>query len=304
MKYNDRVLVTGGSGMVGHALVSFLKSQGFNKIYPAGGKIWDLRKAHLAENLFNFAQPDYVFHLAARVHGIEGNSRYKADILFDNVMINTNVVECCRKFGVKKIVAMGSGCVYPEIKGFLREDQIWLGPPHPSEDSYAHSKRLLLAQLQANKDQYDLDYAYAVSGNLYGEYDNFNEETGHVIPSLISKFYHAKEENKPVFVWGTGIAKRDFTYSKDISKALFLLMQKGEGAINVGSGQIHAIKEIVGILQRIAGVEVIWDLSRPDGQLERFYNLDKLFDLGFSPFTQIEYGISNVYNWYCRKGRE
>lgn len=298
MKPYDGILITGASGMVGHALVDFLEKQGFYNVYKANHIDYNLKNLEETQKLF-CVKPDYVFHLAARVHGIGGNSKFKADILFDNIMINTNVIECAR-VGVKKIVVMGSGCVYPELNtGPLKEDQIWNGPPHKSEDSYAHSKRLMLAQLAANKEQYGMNYAFAISGNLYGEYDNFDPEHGHVIPSLIAKFYEAKKDNVPVKVWGSGIAERDFSYSRDTAKALFLLMKGGDGPINIGSGFIHKIKDIVDILQNLTGIDVDWDSSKPDGQLKRFYDLSILKSLGFEPYTSLEKGIGMVWNWYC-----
>ena len=244
--------------------------------------------------------PDYVFHLAGSVFGIGGNTKYPADILHQNAMININVIEYSRKIGVKKIVVMGSGCIYPEINNGqdLSEDQIWLGEPHASEGAYAHAKRLMLAQLMANKKQYDMNYAYAISGNLYGEYDKFDIENGHIIPSLIRKFYEASINQMPVSIWGSGVAVRDFTYSKDTAKTLILLMEKGEGAINIGSGQVHKIKDIVDVLQELTGLNVEWDSSKPDGQLIRYYNLDKLKTLGFTPSVTLQQGIEMVYNWY------
>ena len=225
---SDRILITGGSGLVGKALNAILSKEGFQNIISIGSKQCDLRDANSVRNLFERIKPDYVFHLAAKVFGIAGNQKYKSDSLYENVLINTHVVEEARRSGVKKIVAMGSGCVYPELKDQkeLFEDQIWLGPPHSSEDSYAHSKRLMLAHLQAAKEQYDLSFAFAISGNLYGPYDNFNKEYGHVTPSLVAKFFEAKISNKPVNVWGSGIAVRDFSYSEDAAMALFKIMLK------------------------------------------------------------------------------
>ena len=186
-----RILITGGTGLVGRALVKFLASQGFKNVIAIGSRDCDLRDGNEVQKLFSKASPDYLFHLAARVHGMGGNKKYKSDILYENVLINTNVVEHARRARVKKVVAMGSGCVYPELAGQeeLFEEQIWIGPPHPSEDSYAHSKRLMLAQLEAAREQYGFASAFAISGNLYGPHDNFNAEEGHVIPSLVAKFF-------------------------------------------------------------------------------------------------------------------
>lgn len=302
---NEQILITGATGMVGHALQQELFKQGCNNVIALGSLHGDLKDFCKVKSLFNMIKPKYVFHLAAKVYGIMGNAKYKADSLFDNVMINTNVIEASRLYGVDKIVAMGSGCVYPEINGGkdLREEWIWQGEPHASENSYAHAKRLMLAQLQANKEQYDMNYAFAISGNLYGEHDKFEGDNGHIIPALISKFYHAKAHKMKAIIWGSGIAIRDFSYSADTARALTLLMDKAEGPINTGSGFIHPIKDIVGILQDITGVSILWDGSKPDGQLERYYNLDKLKNLGFEPQVDLNTGLRKVYSWYVENAK-
>lgn len=306
MNKNDCILITGGSGLVGTALTNLLREQGYTQVYSIGSRDCDLRSFEETSHVFNHIKPDYVFHLAARVHGLGGNSIYKADILVENTLINLNVVTNSRINKVKKIVAMGSGCVYPELtEGMdLTEDQIWLGEPHGSEDSYAHSKRLMLAHLEAEKKQYGLNYAFAISGNLYGPNDKFNDNEGHVTPSLIKKFYDAKKEKRPVRVWGHGIAIRDFTYSMDAARALFLIMSKANGAINLGSGFKHSIKDIVDELFKITGVPVEWDSTKPDGQKYRCYDVSKLIELGFVPKVKLQEGIANTWNWYITHQNE
>ncbi|MFT3719040.1 NAD-dependent epimerase/dehydratase family protein [Pseudorhodoferax sp.] len=298
----SKFLVTGGTGLVGRALVDELRSQGFSEVVSVGSRDCDLRDSGAVEGLIREVRPDYVFHMAARVHGLGGNAKYKSDVLVDNVLINTNVVEHARKSGVKKIVAMGSGCVYPELKGHqeLFESQIWVGPPHPSEDSYAHAKRLMLAQLDAAGHQYGLRSAFVISGNLYGPHDNFNVEDGHVTPSLIAKFFDAKRCGRPVKVWGTGAAIRDFSFSEDVARALIAILFNFEGPINMGSGMRHPIRDIVSILQEITGVDVEWDSSKPDGQLIRYYNLDRLGETGFKAQVSLAEGVRRTYEWYER----
>lgn len=299
-----RILVTGGTGMVGHALCKVLGEENCKNIMLVGSKC-DLRNKNKTNALFTSYKPDYVFHLAAKVYGIGGNAKFKAECLSDNVLINTNVIDASTKFGVKKIVAMGSGCVYPELSNvkYLKEERIWIGPPHKSEDSYAHAKRLMLAHLEASRSQYGMKYAFAISGNLYGEYDNFDVKYGHVIPSLIKKFYDASLHKAKVKAWGTGVAKRDFSYSQDTARALVCLMDKGEGAINIGSGFIHPIKDIVDILCEITGREVEWQKEKPNGQLERYYDLSKLKSLGFKANVPLHAGLKKVYDWYkAQKG--
>jgi GDP-L-fucose synthase len=301
---SDRFLITGGTGLVGRALAGLLAQKGFQNVAAVGSRDCDLRDGAAIAKLFADAAPDYVFHLAARVHGIGGNAKYKSDVLYENVLINTHVVEQARRAGVKKIVAMGSGCVYPELKGQteLFEEQIWIGPPHPSEDSYAHAKRLMLAHLQAAGQQYGLKSVFAISGNLYGPHDNFNIEEGHVTPSLVAKFFAARQNRQPVKVWGSGVAIRDFSYCDDTAEALLQLLLKLEGPVNLGSGFRHPIADIVAALVEATGgeVPVEWDTSKPDGQLERYYNLDKLKATGFAAKTTLAEGVRRTYEWYSQ----
>ena len=299
----DRILITGGTGLVGHALAKVLSEWGFINVISVGSRDYDLRDVQAVKRLFLDVKPHYLFHLAARVYGIGGNAKYKADILFENVMISTNVIEYARRAEVKKIVAMGSGCVYPELEGHqeLFENQIWTGPPHPSEDSYAQAKRLMLAQLQGLKEQYGVSSAFAISGNLYGPHDNFDINDGHVIPSLVAKFYEASRSGRPVRIWGSGVAIRDFSYCEDAANALFKIMLKLEGPVNLGSGYRHSIKEIVDVLQNICGgsAEVEWDSDKPDGQLVRYYNLDRLKTTGFVAEVPLHEGVKRTYEWYA-----
>jgi GDP-L-fucose synthase len=296
-----KILITGGTGLVGRALAAALHQEGLSNIVSLGSRDCDLRDPSAVSKMMNTVKPDYVFHLAARVHGLGGNLRYKSDILVDNVLMNTNVIEYARQSGVKKIVAMGSGCVYPELKGQeeLFENQVWIGPPHPSEDSYAHAKRLMLAQLNAAKEQYGLNSAFVISGNLYGPHDSFNIEEGHVIPSLVAKFFDAAREKRPVKAWGSGVAIRDFSHCDDTAAALIAILRHIEGPVNLGSGLRHPIRDIVDALHEISGVPVEWDTSKPDGQLVRFYNLDKLQSTGFRAKIGLKEGVRKTYEWYA-----
>lgn len=298
---SSKILVTGGTGLVGRALVNELNHQGLMNTVSLGSRDCDLRDTRAVQDLMERIRPDYVFHMAARVHGLGGNTRYKSDILVDNVLINTNVVDQARRSGVKKIVAMGSGCVYPELKGQqeLFEGQVWIGPPHSSEDSYAHAKRLMLAQLNAAREQYGLASAFVISGNLYGPHDSFNVEEGHVIPSLVAKFHEAKSKGTPVRVWGSGAAIRDFTYAEDTARALLAILGNLEGPVNMGSGQRHPIRDIVNVLHALTGVQVEWDSSKPDGQLVRYYNLDRLASTGFKARVELDEGVRRTYDWYA-----
>jgi len=248
------------------------------------------------------ARPDYVYHLAAKVYGMKGNRDNKGLSFYENVLINTNVVEACRLAGVKKIVAMGSGAVYPypPPDQFLKEETMWNGFPHESEDSYAIAKRALSSQLDAYKVQYGTEFVFAISGNLYGPHDKFDTDGGHVTPSLVAKFHHAKTTGGRVQVWGTGQAQRDFTFGADMARALIFCMDKGQGSINVGSGFVHKIADVVDILTEITGLQGRVDYTRDngDGQMFRAYNLVRLQALGYTAQVQLRDGVAQTYAWY------
>jgi GDP-L-fucose synthase len=303
LQHDSRIVITGGTGLVGSALTSLLRQQGYQHVVAAGSAMCDLLDWQEARQFFLEHRPDHVFHLAARVYGIMGNMRNKGSSYLDNVLINTHTVEAARLAGVRKIVAMGSGCVYPyPPPGVpLTEDMVWSGPPHPSEDSYAHSKRAMLAQLIAYQEQYDLPYAFVISGNLYGPRDKFDPEFGHVTPALVRKFHEARLSGGEVTVWGHGTARRDFTYADDCARALLCIMQSVQGPVNLGSGSVHAIREIVDGLAEITGLtdRVVWDTSKPDGQDHRAYDLSRLFATGFRPQVPLAEGLRRTYEWYA-----
>lgn len=299
----SRIIVTGGTGLVGTALTAALADAGFRNVLPIGSRDCDLTDWHATRRFFAGHPCDHLVHLAARVYGIMGNMRNKGLSFLDNVLINTHAIEAARLAGVGKITAMGSGCVYPyPSPGLpLTEDMVWSGPPHPSEDSYAHAKRAMLAQLIAYQEQYGLRYAFVISGNLYGPHDRFDPDFGHVIPALVRKFHEAKLSGGRVQVWGTGAAQRDFTHAADVADALLAIMRNVEGAVNLGSGQVHAIRNIVHALAEITGLQnrIDWDAGKPDGQDFRAYDLTRLFATGFRPRFSLAEGLRDTYNWYA-----
>jgi len=297
----DSVLITGSGGVIGRALQHELAVAGYKNVTSVTSKEVDLTDQAAAERLFNATKPTLVFHLAARVWGIMGNLSNKGIAYLDNIRINTNVVEAARMCGTRKIVAMGSAAIYSDMVQLpMSEDQIWNGPPHYSEAAYAHTKRSMLAQLEAYKDQYGLNFAYGISTNLFGPHDKFDEKFGHVIPSLISKFYKGQVHGESVSVWGTGKAERDFLFSHDAALALRLIAEEYEGPINLASGTSVTIRDTVGLLQKISGYagSVEWDLTKPDGQKLREYDISRLRALGFKPRQSFEQALSQTYRWY------
>lgn len=302
MKKTDKILVTGAKGLVGSALVEYLKAQGFENIIEVGRDNCDLVSTQDTRYFFEQHSPDYVFHAAARVYGIMGNMKNKALSFYDNVMINTNVVDASCRVGVKKITVMGTGAVYPYPSPALplQEDMIFMGEPHGAEDSYAHAKRAMLAMLKAYQESYNLEWAYIVSCNLFGMRDKFDTEFGHVVPSLIKKFYDAKKAGTSVVVWGDGSAQRDFMYVKDTARVALQIMEKVNGPVNIGSGTVFKIRDIVEMIADIAGMsdKVEWDASKPNGQDYRAYDLAKINAIDFSCQYSIRDGLEETWLWY------
>lgn len=298
-------MVTGGKGLVGSAVVDLLRAEGFSAVLPVGRAECDLADIAATRRYFEKAKPDYVFHAAARVYGILGNMKNQGLSFFDNNLINTSVVDAARLAGVKKITAMGTGAIYPFPPALLplREETIFDGRPHPSESGYAHAKRAMLAMLEAYQESYGLDWAYIASCNLFGPRDKFDTEGGHVVPSLIKKFREAELNGGPVVVWGDGSAQRDFMYVKDASRVALTVMGKLSGPVNMGSGTVWSIRQIVDALGEITGFadRVVWDASRPNGQAYRAYDLSRLASTGFTCAYSIEQGLKETWEWYRAK---
>jgi GDP-L-fucose synthase len=303
MQKNERILVTGARGLVGSAVVDRLKAQGFQTVIPVGRQDCDLMDRKATEAFIAEARPTHVFHAAARVYGIMGNMKNRALSFFENVSINTNVIHASHLGGVRKITVMGTGAVYPYPSPRLPlvEDDIFLGRPHGAEEAYAHAKRAALAMLEAYKYDHGLDWAYVVSCNLFGPRDKFDVEFGHVVPSLIAKFHLAKETSGNVTVWGDGSAQRDFLYVNDCAAAVQKIMEAGQGAVNIGSGTVYRIRDIVEALARVTGMEgrIDWDASKPNGQDYRAYDLTRLTALGFKAEYPLEQGLAETWDWYC-----
>ena len=305
MNLDDKALITGAKGLVGSALVDQLKSQGYTNIIELGRNECDLIDTEKTRHFFEQHRPDYIFHAAARVYGIMGNMKNKALSFYDNIMINTNVVHMAQHVGVKKITVMGTGAVYPYPSPALplKEDMIFLGEPHPAEDSYAHAKRAMLAMLRSYEESYGMEWAYVVSCNLFGPRDKFDIEFGHVVPSLIKKFYDAKQNGSDVLVWGDGSAQRDFMYVKDTARVGLEIMKQVKGAANIGSGTVYRIRDIVEMLTEITDMtgRVKWDAEKPNGQDYRAYDLSKIDAIDFNCQYTIKEGLKETWEWYCKR---
>lgn len=304
MKQDSRILVTGSQGLAGSAVVKHFTDQGFSHIFAAMREDADLLNPDETLRLFKNVKPEFVFHAAALVYGLQGNIDNQGRSIYENTLINTNVIHAANWVGVQKIIAMGSNCVYPTPPILpYREETIFDGRPDPGEAAYGHAKRHMLAMLEAYRDSYAMDYTYLVSGNLYGPRDTFDPVNGHVMPSLVHKFYEASLTGGDVVIWGDGETRRDFLYSGDLADVVsFMLGNKFTGAINIGSGETVSIKRVAEMLSTISGVgldRVVYDASKPKGRPECFADLSKLRnDLGWGAPTHIFSGLQQTYEWY------
>jgi GDP-L-fucose synthase len=302
---NACIVVTGANGLAGSAVTDFLKSQLFTCVVGLGRADVDFRDREAVNAIFDRIQPAFVFHAAATVYGIAGNMANQYKSIFDNTMINTNVIDASRRVGVQKIIAMGTNATYPWPPNLpYREDDIFNGRPHHAEAGYAHAKRHMLALLEAA----GIPYTYLVSGNLYGERDKFDPLNGHVLPSLIRKFYEASlNDHDTVNIWGDGSNSRDFLHSRDLARIVwYCLKDIGNndptlGAMNIGYGVRYTIEYIAKRLSGISGVDygrVIYDTSAPKGRPDCYAELSRLKSIGFIPEVHIGAGLQRTYDWY------
>ena len=293
----DKILVTGGHGLVG----SQFKGDKYKKFTSSD---YDLRRIKDVEDLF-LNDFNKVIHCAGKVGGLGGNMKYKGEFFYDNIMINTNIIEASRLKGVEKLVAFLSTCVFPANVTYpLTEDKIHLGPPHYTNDAYGYAKRMVDVQVKAYKEQYGLQYTCVIPTNIYGPNDNFHIENGHVIPSLIHKCYLAKLNNKPFYVWGSGTPLREFIHSEDIAKLTELILDSGynddEPIILSTSEEISIKKVVESIVEAFEFTgEVVWMSDKPDGQYRKPSDntkLKKLFpNYKFKPFKD---GIKETVQWF------
>lgn len=300
MKYLNEFLITGGSGMVGNS---------FKKVLPdaiyVSSKDCNLTSQEETSDLFLKHKPKYVIHLAARVGGVMANMNNLGSFYYDNVMMNTNVLECSRVHGVKKLISCLSTCIYPDkVEYPLSEDKIHLGPPHQSNYSYAYTKRMIEVQSRAYREQYGCDFICMSPNNLYGTHDNFDLENSHVIPAIIRKIYEAKLNNKKAIFWGDGTPLREFTYADDIPEISLYLLENynNSSAINVGNTKEISIKQVVDMVARYFNFdgEILWDTTKPMGQIRKPSDNSKFISLGWSNnrYTKFEIGLKETCKWF------
>jgi GDP-L-fucose synthase len=290
-----KTLVTGGYGMVGSAMETQIK---------LSREICDLTNPKQTEALFRTIRPEGVIHCAGKVGGIGGNSNYKGEYFYDNLMINTNVIEASRRAGVKRLVAFLSTCVFPDNVSYpLTVDQVHQGEPHSSNYPYAYAKRMADVQIRAYREQYGLNYTSIIPSNIYGPNDNFSLEHGHVMPMLIHKLYLAKKNKTDFTVWGSGKPLREFIYSKDIAKIAEWALENYEGTepLIVSGDDEVSIKDLVGLLVdefKFKG-KIVFDETKPDGQFKKPSDNSKIKELYPEfEYTPLEIGIKETVNWF------
>jgi len=304
MNKKDSIFIAGHKGMVGSAIMRALQKRGYSNIIIATKQELDLRDSKSVEIFFKQKSPDYVFLAAAKVGGIHANMLYPGDFLYDNLMLQNNVIHQAYKTGVKKLVFLGSSCIYPkDCPQPIKEEYLMTGPLEPTNEGYALAKIAGLRLAQYYHKQYGLNCINPMPCNLYGTNDSFDPDNSHVLSALVRKFVDATDENKKeVVLWGSGIAKREFMHVDDLSQALLFLVDKWDSLeiINVGCGTDISIKDLAKLIANKVEYtgKIVWDTSMPDGMLRKCLDVSKLQSLGFRPSITLEDGIDQVIEEY------
>lgn len=301
MKKEDKIYVAGHNGMVGSSIVRKLKSEGFTNLVTRSSKELNLINQAEVLDFFEKEKPDYVFLAAAKVGGIQANNTYKGDFLYDNLMIQTNVIHASHLYPVKKLLFLGSSCIYPKFaQQPISEDSLLTGALEPTNEPYAIAKIAGIKLCDAYRDQHGCNFISAMPTNLYGPNDNYDLAGSHVLPAMIRKFHEAKEANgKEVVVWGTGKPMREFLYVDDLAEACYFLMENYNepGAINVGTGSDITIEDLAHLVKKIVGFEgeIVFDTSKPDGTPKKQLDVSKINALGWRAKIDLEEGIRQAY---------
>ncbi|MFW5872378.1 MAG: GDP-L-fucose synthase [bacterium] len=302
MKHNDKIYIAGHRGMVGSAILRKLEREGFNNFVTRTSKELDLRDQQAVAEFFAEEKPDFVFLAAAKVGGIVANNTYRAEFLYDNLMIQNNIIHNSYKSGVEKLLFLGSSCIYPKLAPQpLKEDYLLTGLLEPTNEPYAIAKIAGIKMCDAYRHQYGSNFISAMPTNLYGPNDNYDLKNSHVLPALIRKFHEAKENNAEfVEIWGTGSPLREFMHVDDLAEACYFLMQNYNeaGFVNVGTGVDISIRDLAYLIKDIVGFsgDLRFDTSKPDGTPRKLMDVSRLKDMGFEPRVSLEKGIEITYN--------
>ncbi len=303
IKRDAKIYVAGHTGLVGSAIVRLLQREGYTNLLLRTVSELDLRDQHAVNELFASERPEYVFLAAARVGGIKANWENPAQFIYDNLFISANIIHASYLYGVKKLLFLGSSCIYPrECPQPIKEEYLLTGPLEKTNDAYAVAKIAGITMCQAYNRQYGTNFIACMPTNLYGPYDNFNLSSSHVLPALIAKFHAAKRDKKnEVVIWGSGKPYREFLYVDDLADALLFLMKNYSGSeiVNVGTGTDDTILDVAKLIQQVVGFEgtLVFDVTKPDGTPRKLLNVDKLKNLGWQAPTSLHDGIEKTYAW-------
>ena len=301
MDSNSKFYVAGNTGLVGSAIVRMLKKKRFYNIISSPSSHWDLTVQSRVEQFFRLNQPEYVFLAAAKVGGIGANSESPAHFIYDNLMIQTNIIDCAYRYGAKKLIFLGSSCIYPKFANQpIKEEELMTGALEPSNDAYSTAKIAGIKMCQAYRQQYGFDAISVMPTNLYGPNDNYDLEKSHVLPAMIRKFHEAEDK---VNLWGDGSARREFLHVDDLAEALYLLLNQYNEAspINVGTGEDVTIKELAETVGSVVGSkEIEWDTSKPNGTPRKVLDVSKIKSMGWKPTISLRDGIESTYQDYIK----
>jgi len=301
MEKNAKIYIAGMYGMVGAAIARSLRAQGYNNLIGHSSKELDLTSQHAVFEFFKAEKPDYVFLAAAKVGGIYANNTYPADFIYSNICIQTNIIHSSYIFRVKKLLFLGSSCIYPKFaEQPMKESCLLTGELEPTNEPYALAKIAGIKMCQAYNRQYHTSFISCMPTNLYGPNDNYDLMNAHVLPALIRKVHEAKENKQPSFVvWGTGSPRREFLYVDDLAEACIFLMNEylHDETINVGSGQEVTIKELAETIQAVVGFkgDLVFDSSKPDGTPRKLLDVTRLKSMGWSPKHSLKKGIELAF---------
>ena len=301
METNAKIFIAGHRGMVGSAIQRRLIQEGFQNLIVRNSRELDLRNSIEVEAFFRAERPEYVFLAAAKVGGIMANNTYRAEFLYENLMIQNNVIHCSWKYGIKKLLFLGSSCIYPKLAPQpLKEEYLLTGLLEATNEPYAIAKIAGIKMCDAYRAQYGCNFISAMPTNLYGPNDNYDLEKSHVLPALIRKFHEAKRQQLPeVVLWGSGTPQREFLHVDDLADACFYLMQtyNQAGLVNIGVGHDLSIKDLALLVRDIVGYQggIVHDLSKPDGTPRKLMDVAKLKAAGWQAKIGLEEGIRQVY---------
>ncbi|NBH26388.1 GDP-L-fucose synthase [Lachnospiraceae bacterium] len=304
MEKSDKIYVAGHRGLVGSAIVRNLQEKGYTNIIGRTHKELDLTNQATVREFFEAERPDIVVLAAARVGGINANNTAPADFAYENMQIQCNVIECCHRYKVKKLLFLGSTCIYPRMAPQpIPEDALLTGPLEETNEAYAIAKIAGMEMCRFYKKQYGDDFISCMPTNLYGPYDNYDLDGSHVMPAMIRKFHEAKVKGAAtVELWGTGTPLREFLYVDDMADACVFLLENynGERHVNIGTGKEVTIKELAGIVKRTVGFEgeILWNKDMPDGTPRKLTDVNKLHGLGWTHKIELEEGVKLAYQWF------